>query len=712
MFACPISFISLIGENEQWFKASCGLDVDSTPRGVALCNYTILSDDIFTVEDARADERFAGNPLVWGSPGIRFYAGVPIRWEGTRLGAICIADTRPRQFTSGDLVSLRGLGHIAEALVASHADSVRIAASAQLVWRQNQLLQQVEKIGKIGGWEMDLATEQVVWSDEISRIHELPSREPCGLEAALSFYPGHWRAMVEQKLAHARATGESYSFDAEFVTAQGNHKWVRAAGECEKVDGKPRRLFGIFQDITNEKAAAERMWLAANYDEVTGLANRRLFNTWLAEGIARCERNGGTLLLLLLDLDNFKTINDTRGHGVGDAVLAQIGERLRGVVPPGGSVARLGGDEFAVILTATPDANAGEERAKVVLNALRKPIRIDGFHLYVGGTVGVARYPQDAATASDLLKRADIGLYSAKQIQPGTAMGYRPEMAQFFDQHGQAMDAVRTALAQRRLAAFYQPKVRLSDGGLAGFEALVRVVAPDGAVLGPSTFASVFTDRTISRRIGRRMLEAVTSDLAAWHAAGFSPLSVSLNVNEYDLADPQFAKRLLHALDGKGLPRSCLTVEVTESVFLGDRAALAKDALFRLDNQGIGVELDDFGTGYASLTHLRAIPVSRLKIDRSFVESLERDAGDRTIVEAIIALGHKLGHEIVAEGIESASQAELLRSMGCDLGQGFHFGQPADAGQARKLLLAEALARETQLRKLARGTGSRTIKAG
>ncbi len=700
VFHCPISFISFLDEHEQWLKAECGLGTSSTPRSVAFCNYTILSGDVFTIADTLLDPRFANNPQVTKSPHIRFYAGAPITSGGQRVGAMCVADTKPRAFGERDKKRLQGYALIAEGLVATYSQAASVSAAAQLVWKKNQLLQQVERIGKIGGWELDLLTQQIAWSDEVSRIHDLPTLEPCSLEDALSFYPGKWRSTVEANVEHTIATGEPYQFEAEFITAQGRCKWVRAAGECEFRDGKAVRLFGMFQDITSEKAASERMWRAANCDEVTGLGNRRYFNRALDEAIARCTSADQSLSLLILDLDNFKQINDSRGHGVGDQVLAEVGRRLAIAVPTGDIVARLGGDEFA--LTLSGDSNTNEFCAQV-LRRLRQPVRVGNSHIYVGGTIGVARYPEDAVDAGDLLKKADIGLYSAKQERPGTAMTYSPVMAEYFERHDRAMELVRSALATRQLVPFYQPKVRLGDGVRTGFEALARIVGNEG-VKGPSSFSPAFSDRVTARRIGRRMLQQVIADLSSWLDAGYDPGSISVNVSEFDFTDGKFVKRVLDLLDQNCVPRSCLTIEVTESVFLGEKATLAKKALIALDDEGVRIELDDFGTGYASLTHLRAIPVSRLKIDRSFVHNIESDEGNRSIVKAVIELGHNLNCEIVAEGVETLGHAHLLRAMGCDIGQGFLFDHPANAVQTRQLLLAEALDNARRLALLAKET--------
>ncbi len=708
IFACPIAFISLLEKDQQWFMAECGLGASSTPREIAFCNYTVLGSEAFIVEDARRDPRFADNPLVTGAAAIRFYAGVPITLEsGHRIGALCVSDTRPRQFSDRDIDRLHQLGKLAEASVAAHEQTLRTAAvardaaeKAQLLWKKGRLLRQMERIAKIGGWELDLQTQMVDWSDEVSRIHELPIGDTCSMEQALSFYPEHWRAVITRNIEKSIASGEGYTFESEFVTALGNKKWVRAAGECELRDGQPVRLFGMFQDITQEKAASEQQWRAANYDEVTGLANRRHFNQALSAAIKEADQSGAGMTLMILDLDNFKQINDTRGHSVGDELLAEVGQRLAQTVAEGDFVARLGGDEFAIISHGCSPAQI-ERNGRRILERLKEPVAIGPTHVYVSGTLGIARFPEDATNAPNLLKNADLGLYSAKHNNRGSISRYSPNLATLFERHTRAADLVREALAQNTLVPFYQPKVRLEDGAISGFEALARIQAADGKILGPRIFAPAFEDREMAQGIGKRMLHAVSADIASWREAGLDPFSVSLNVCEADFTDGKLAGRVLQRLDELALPHSCLTIEVTETVFLGDGAGLAREALIELDAQGVKIELDDFGTGYASLTHLRAFPINRLKIDRSFIADLEANDGASVIVQAVVELGHNLKCEVIAEGVETEFQAALLREMGCDAGQGFLFGRPTSAKQARKLLHGEAVKRERLLQSIA-----------
>jgi diguanylate cyclase (GGDEF)-like protein len=715
IFACPMAFISLLDKDQQWFKAECGLGTCSTPREIAFCNYTILGSDVFIVEDTLHDERFASNPLVTGAPGIRFYAGVPITIEpGYRIGALCVSDVQPRRFSEAEVERLRKLVHAVEGLIAAHDQSIRAAASAreaadkaqllQLLWKKNRLLRQVERIGKIGGWELDLKTNKVEWSDEVSRIHELPIGVHYHLDEALSFYPEPWRSLVTGNVERTKATGESYDFEAEFVTAAGHKKWVRAAGDCEQQDGVPVRLFGMFQDITQEKAASDQLWHAANFDELTGLANRHHFNRTLEAALERATAAGSGVALMILDLDNFKQVNDTRGHAVGDEILLEVARRLASAAFSDSFVARLGGDEFAVLVSGDSSAGRLERNGKHILAALKEPIRIGAALIYITGSLGIALYPDDAKSSVELLKSADLGLYSAKQTDRGSLKFYSPELATLFDRQAHSVEIVRNALARRRLVPFYQPKVRLDDGGSYGFEALVRVLGPDGTILSPGTFALAFRDRDMARRIGKRMLHAVTADMASWRAAGLDPCSVSINIGDADFADGKLAQRVLKRLDELALPHSWLTIEVTESVFLGDEASLARDALEQLDEEGVKIELDDFGTGYASLTHLRAFPISRLKIDLSFIRDLGRDDDSRIIVQAVIDLGHNLNFEIVAEGVETELQANLLRDMGCDVGQGYLFGRPVSAKQTRTALTKDLTSR---LRTIAKRHGPR-----
>ena len=344
-----------------------------------------------------------------------------------------------------------------------------------------------------------------------------------------------------------------------------------------------------------------------------------------------------------------------------------------------------------------------------ILADLKPSVHIGSTHIYIGGTLGAARFPADASNASELLKKADLALYAAKETCRGSLRLYSPELDTLFERHARAIDMVRSALARGRLVPFYQPKVRLHDGSLCGFEALARVLADDGSIVTPSAFAAALDDRVMARRIGKKMLHAVTAHIASWRDAGLEPHSVSLNVGEADFADGRLAHRVLRRLDELALPHSCLTIEVTESVFLGDGATLAREALQALDQQGVKIELDDFGTGYASLTHLRAYPVSRLKIDRSFIETLGPDADSRVIVQAVIDLAHNLNCEVVAEGVETTNQADILRQMGCDAAQGYLFGHPVSSKQTGDFLMLEASQAAGALRTMARQSGDEDI---
>ena len=446
-----------------------------------------------------------------------------------------------------------------------------VAEKAQLLWKKNRLLQQVERIGKVGGWELDIKSNEVEWSDEVARIHELPIGKHYQLEEALSYYPEPWRSLVRDNVERTKATGKPYDFELQFVTPLGHKKWVRAAGDCETHDGKPVRLFGMFQDVTLEKEASERLWQAANFDDLTGLPNRRQFHKALGSAIEQATASGDAVTLIMLDLDNFKEVNDTRGHAVGDEILAEIGRRLSRSSPHTRTLARLGGDEFALVVTGSISDKDIMILGEEVLAELKPSIHIGSTHIYIGGTLGAARFPADANNASELLKKADLALYAAKASCRGSLQLYSPALDMLFERHARAIELVRSALADGRLVPFYQPKVRLHDGSLYGFEALARLVTDDGGILTPSAFAAALEDRVMARRIGTMMLHAVTADVASWRSEGLEPYSVSINVGEADFADGELAHRVLQRLDELTLPHSCVTIEVTESSILGER---------------------------------------------------------------------------------------------------------------------------------------------
>jgi diguanylate cyclase (GGDEF)-like protein/PAS domain S-box-containing protein len=428
----PIALVSLVDDHRQWFKAKCGIEASETPREDAFCSHAIHAQDIMVVEDATLDPRFADNPFVTGAPGIRFYAGVPLRpaAEGyaedlAGIGTLCVVDTRPRTLSPQDVTMLREIAGLVSALIrarAATANALRLSDEARchaaLLERQHLQLRQAERMAAIGSWRLDFQDQTVHWSDQVYAIHGLPPGEMPSVEDALAFYPPDRRAEIAQMLERCGSHGESFDFESDFFTADRRARRVRSIGEPQLVDGQPVAVIGVFQDITERHAREQLLRHSADTDALTGLPNRACLDKRLAETVAQQAEHGG--YLLMLDLDGFKAVNDTFGHAAGDDVLRVIADRLRQITPPGGFAARLGGDEFVLLLTGRQDCLRIESIVSAMLSTLRHAVERDGRRRSVSATVGGALLDARTGSAAELLRQADLALYDAKRARRGT----------------------------------------------------------------------------------------------------------------------------------------------------------------------------------------------------------------------------------------------------------------------------------------------------
>jgi diguanylate cyclase (GGDEF)-like protein/PAS domain S-box-containing protein len=462
--------------------------------------------------------------------------------------------------------------------------------------------------------------------------------------------------------------------------------WDVVVAPVKDAEGAPTKLVVISRDITHQKSAEERARWTANHDVLTQLPNRAFLQQRLDQQIKEAHLGKSSFGVLLLDLDNFKRVNDTLGHDAGDALLCCFADQLRAAARPDDFLARLGGDEFAVILSGVASRAELEQAVDGILGRLREPCLYGAKLLDCQASIGASLYPQHGRTRTELLKHADIALYVAKSSGRGGSKLFDASMRAEMQEKVSMLSLARAALAKESIHPYFQPKVDFKTGELSGFEALLRWHDPRRGVQLPETISAAFQDLELAALISDRMVERVIREIIGWLDLGLPIGHVAINAAAAEFRRGNFAERLLEQLSRAQVPTSLLQVEVTETVFLGRGAEYVESALKTLSREGVGIALDDFGTGYASLSHLKQFPVDVLKIDRSFVRDFVEDPDDAAIVRAVINLGKSLGIKTVAEGVETEEQAVFLAGQGCDFGQGFLYGRAVAAAEMPALI--------------------------
>jgi diguanylate cyclase (GGDEF)-like protein/PAS domain S-box-containing protein len=447
-----------------------------------------------------------------------------------------------------------------------------------------------------------------------------------------------------------------------------------------------RRTFILtVRDITARKASEELIRFRATHDALTGLPNRALFDDRLAAALKPGARRGELVAVLFLDLDRFKIINDTLGHSIGDALLVALSQRLRASIRDEDTVARMGGDEFIFILRGLQNAEDAVRSAQKVLDAIRPPLYINGHELYVTASVGIGLSPSDGIEPDQLLKCADIALYRAKERGRNRLQLYNPTLnirvfgQMVLEKH------LRHALEQGQFRLVYQPQIALDSGQVVGVEALIRWRHPELGLVSPGEFVPLAEENGMIEPLGLWVLRTACLQHRAWRAARLPGLRLAVNMSARQFQRLGFEGRIREVLAETDMDARWLELELTESVLMqqGDGTA---SLLAHLSELGISLALDDFGTGYSSLSRLKRFPISRIKIDRSFICDISTSEGDAALARAVIAMAHGLGLEVVAEGIESLEQLAMLRRYGCDEGQGYFLGRPVVPAEVPALL--------------------------
>ena len=462
-------------------------------------------------------------------------------------------------------------------------------------------------------------------------------------------------------------------------------RFRQAVSEPQRVAAMARAVAAQLGPTLLQKRSEERLRYLAQHDALTGLANRMLLDQRLRRAIDDADRDACLVAVLCLDLDHFKRINDTMGHGAGDAFVQATAKRLAACVRPDDTLARVSGDDFAIVLAHVAQVSDVARLARKIIDAVSAPLTLDGQELSLTSSIGIALYPFDGKTPDALLKNADTALHRAKERGRNTHQFYTPEMGVQTQARFTLERALRHALEREEFRLYYQPLIELATGRIVAVEALLRWQSPTGGIIAPAQFIPIAEENGMIVALGEWVLRQACRQQCAWRAAKLPALRIGVNLSPRQLQHPGLVATVLAILRETGCDPGALDLEITEGVLVRNARA-ARAALDELSAAGLQCSIDDFGTGYSSLSYIKHLPTDRIKIDQSFVRDVTVDKDDAAIVSAIITMGRDLGMEVVAEGVETNEQIDFLRRRGCGIAQGFAYCRPVPADELERVV--------------------------
>jgi diguanylate cyclase (GGDEF)-like protein/PAS domain S-box-containing protein len=576
-------------------------------------------------------------------------------------------------------------GHVLRRVIVCFTDCTALKRAEQSLLKSEERLRLALRGSTDAPWDWDVATGEAYYSDRWwTMLGYLPDDQPAddGLWLRLA-HPDDRARLAD--LMQELLSGQRQTYEVEFRLQHRDGHYVPVLSRgfvLRDKRGQALRLSGTNTDLTERKEAEQRIYELAYFDHLTGLPNRRLLIEELDKALARSKRSGRTGALLYIDLDNFKLLNDTMGHEAGDQLLHQVARRLREATREGDQLSRLGGDEFVVVLEnlglalGEASAQAGQV-GRNLLETLGWPYDLQQRTHACTPSIGIALFDGSTDGIETVLKQADLAMYRAKADGRNTVRFFDPSMQAAADSQADLELALREGLVQRQFVLYCQPQFS-SDGSLCGAEVLLRWQHGERGLVGPNEFIGLAEATGLIVPLGQHVLEESCRVLARWAADPvLCRLKLAVNVSVSQLRNPDFPRALATVLQATGARRDKLWLELTESVFADDTAALIEQ-MHALCAQGVHLSLDDFGTGYSSLAYLRRFPLTALKIDRSFVHDLDADPDGAPLVDAILTLARKLGLQTVAEGVEHEAQRSYLLDCGCDALQGFLLGPPIE----------------------------------
>ena len=575
-------------------------------------------------------------------------------------------------------------------------------AFQELIRNQNRMAK-TQELAQLGNWQIDLVCHRFDCSKEACRLLGLDDgKKNKNLDDMLSTVVAPEKGRIQEQIELAIRMKRAFELNYAIILPSGTRKHISNKAEIiSNENGEPEWMLGVVQDVTRLKMAEEEIRYLAFYDGLTGLANRTLFLDRLDQAILLASREKRHFALLFIDLDNFKRVNDTLGHHVGDMVLKNVSETLRANIRKTDTamrmgsessdplISRLGGDEFTVLLQSIRTPEAAGVVARRLVKAIPENCIIDGQEIHITTSIGISIYPEDGDKSDVLLKTADSAMYHAKQSGKSNYQFFRRALnAAAIERFSLEKDLAK-ALERNELVLYYQPQVDLERRNIVGAEALIRWLHPKKGMIMPDKFIHIAEESGMIVDVNRWVLQETSRFSRRLTENGFDKITVALNVSGYHISEGSISRTLHDAIRNIAMDPANIELEFTESILMqnteGNIAALEE-----IKSMCIRIALDDFGTGFSSLSYLTCFPVDTLKIDRSFVMGAIQQKSNRVIIQAIIAMGHSLGLKIVAEGIETREQYELLKSYGCDEAQGFYFKPPIPGEEFCRLLAQRA----------------------
>ena len=628
---------------------------------------------------------------------------------GDIAAAATLVNTLPSFYASNRRIILATLYGLVTLLLVSLASFLllfvrknrQIALASQQLGKTMESLDRAQRIAQMGNWDWQIGENRLFWSEGIYRLFGItPDEFGASYEAFVARVHPDDRHAVDAAMRHALESRAPYEIDHRIVRPDGTVRIVHESAEVLLDDqGKPTRMIGTVQDITEWKQAQQALQekdahleYIAYHDALTGLPNRALLLDRLTHAASRADRAASRMAVLFIDLDRFKTINDSLGHSVGDAVLQAVSDRLKTLLREEDTLSRLGGDEFVVLLEDLRDGQDAASAAEKIIHALEKVLLIGNYPLHISASIGISLYPQDGRDAETLMKHADAAMYKAKESGRNAFHFYEQGITERAMRRIHLESRLRSAFEQRALVVHYQPVVGLESRRICGVEALLRWHDAEEGAIPPDHFIPIAEDTGLIIAIGEWVIREACLALKRWGEQGI-PLDgfvMHINVSGKQLLQKELPRRLADVLAETGVPPQWIALELTEGSIM-ESETVGLDILTALRSIGVSIAIDDFGTGHSSLSRLKQLPISELKIDRSFIRDVTEDADDAAIVQTILALADHLNLRVVAEGVEYAGQEAFLRRHGCQLAQGYFYARPMPERELLPMLMAAPL---------------------